>query len=101
MPDPDANKDTTRPTFTISRASDVRKRLNLIGGMMRDLSVETNETILVWRASHSDELCHCVVREGDTLLGRRTTNDVSIPVTSVSRQHAKIVKRGGVFNSLT
>jgi pSer/pThr/pTyr-binding forkhead associated (FHA) protein len=53
---------------------------------------------LKWRDPQRDEICDFVLREGATAtIGRSSNNDIQIAEQHVSRQHAVISYRDGVF----
>lgn len=53
---------------------------------------------LTWKHPESDELQEYVLNEGATVtIGRSSTNDIYIPEHHVSRQHAVVNYRDGIF----
>jgi pSer/pThr/pTyr-binding forkhead associated (FHA) protein len=62
------------------------------------MSEETTIAKLLWKDPNTNKLCEYVLTEGATcIIGRSSNNDIQIAEEHVSRQHAVIQYRDGVF----
>lgn len=94
LPAPSFNADPDIPT---SGPVAVKKRLDLIGGLVRGIPHDLTTEALVWRDPDSGVIRHHTMGAATVTLGRAVTNDIVLRVKSVSREHAIIRSWCGEF----
>lgn len=85
------------PLSVSTQPNGIRKRLDAIGAILRDLDKEVTGPSLVWRCPQTGDVVAFPITVIQTRLGRSADNDVILPVRSISRRHAVIELRGDGF----
>ncbi|GAB5558936.1 MAG: hypothetical protein SynsKO_05830 [Synoicihabitans sp.] len=101
MPFPESHFDVSSSSpseaVTSTHPGDVRRRLDVIGGILKDMPSAVEGDILAWRDAESGELRFSECSENETRIGRSRDNSVVLSTKAISRHHAVITAEEGGF----